>query len=57
MTGEKLEMGFNNKFLLDALRVCDTDEVIIKAFKPRSSHNYSSDGRRQFPLLNFTGKA
>lgn len=34
MTGEKLEMGFNNKFLLDALRVCDTDEVIIKLSSP-----------------------
>lgn len=34
MSGEKIEMGFNNKFLLDALRVCDTDEVIIRLSSP-----------------------
>lgn len=34
MKGEKLEMGFNNKFLLDALKVCDTDEVIIRLSSP-----------------------
>lgn len=34
MQGEKLEMGFNNKFLLDALKVCDTDEVVIRLSSP-----------------------
>jgi DNA polymerase-3 subunit beta len=28
--GNKVEIGFNNKFLLDALKVCDSDEVLIK---------------------------
>ncbi|MEG0546415.1 MAG: DNA polymerase III subunit beta [Oscillospiraceae bacterium] len=28
--GERIEIGFNNEYLLDALRVCDTDEIIIK---------------------------
>ena len=25
--GEKLEIGFNNKFMLDALKACDGDRV------------------------------
>jgi DNA polymerase-3 subunit beta len=32
--GNKVEIGFNNKFLLDALRVCDSDEVLIKLNGP-----------------------
>lgn len=32
--GNKIEIGFNNRFLLDALKVCDTDEVIIKFGSP-----------------------
>lgn len=28
--GERIEIGFNNRFLIEALRVCDTDEVLIK---------------------------
>lgn len=32
--GNKVEIGFNNKFLLDALKVCDTDEVVIKLNGP-----------------------
>ncbi len=28
--GERTEIGFNNRFLLDALRSCDTDEVIVE---------------------------
>lgn len=32
--GSKIEIGFNNRFLLDALKVCDTDEVIIKLGSP-----------------------
>ena len=32
--GNKVEIGFNNKFLLDALRVCDSDEVIVKLDGP-----------------------
>lgn len=34
MKGDKLEIGFNNRFLLDALKVCDTDEVIIRLSSP-----------------------
>ncbi len=30
MTGESIEIGFNNKFLLDALRYCETDEIIME---------------------------
>lgn len=32
--GERIEIGFNNRFLLDALKVCDTDEVKIKLGSP-----------------------
>lgn len=28
--GKRVEIGFNNRFLLEALKVCDTDEVLIK---------------------------
>lgn len=28
--GERTEIGFNNRYLLDALRSCDTDEVLIE---------------------------
>lgn len=30
MTGENVEIGFNNRFLLDALRFSETDEVIMQ---------------------------
>ena len=32
--GNRIEIGFNNRFLLDALKVCDTDEVKIKLASP-----------------------
>lgn len=34
--GSKVEIGFNNKFLLDALRACDTDEVFLEMSGPLS---------------------
>ena len=34
INGNKIEIGFNNRFLIDALRVCDTDEVKIKLASP-----------------------
>ena len=30
ITGASVEIGFNNRFLLEALRVCDTDEVYLQ---------------------------
>lgn len=30
ITGSSVEIGFNNRFLLEALRVCDTDEVYLQ---------------------------
>ena len=30
ITGAAVEIGFNNRFLLEALRVCDTDEVYLQ---------------------------
>lgn len=32
--GEKMEIGFNNRYLLDALRVCDADEVVLQLGSP-----------------------
>ncbi|MCL2531784.1 MAG: DNA polymerase III subunit beta, partial [Oscillospiraceae bacterium] len=29
ITGEAFEVGFNNRFLLDALKACDTDQVRV----------------------------
>lgn len=34
--GNKVEIGFNNKFLLDALKACDTDEVYLEMNGPLS---------------------
>ncbi len=34
--GKRTEIGFNNRFLLDALRSCDTDEVLINLNGPVS---------------------
>lgn len=34
--GERIEIGFNNRFIIEALRVCDTDEVLIKLNSPVS---------------------
>lgn len=33
-SGDKMEIGFNNRYLLDALRVCDADEVEIRLGSP-----------------------
>lgn len=33
-SGDKMEIGFNNRYLLDALRVCDADEVEIRLSSP-----------------------
>ena len=33
-TGHKMEIGFNNRYLLDALRVCDADEVVVRLSSP-----------------------
>lgn len=32
--GGKMEIGFNNRYLLDALRVCDADEVNVQLSSP-----------------------
>lgn len=34
--GKRVEIGFNNKYLIEALRVCDTDEVRIELNGPVS---------------------
>ena len=34
--GKRTEIGFNNRFMLDALRSCDTDEVLINLNGPVS---------------------
>lgn len=36
LEGDSTLIGFNNRFLLDALRVCDTDEVIMELNGPVS---------------------
>lgn len=36
VTGDSLEIGFNNKYLLDALRSAETDEVLLKLGGPIS---------------------
>lgn len=48
VTGKRLEIGFNNRFFLDALRSCDTEEVLINlngpispaVILPPDGHNY-----------------
>ena len=34
ITGEDITVGFNNKYMIDALRVCDTDEIKIMLNSP-----------------------
>ena len=34
--GKRTEIGFNNRFILDALRSCDTDEVLVQLNGPFS---------------------
>lgn len=34
--GERVEIGFNNRYLLDALKVCDTDEITLRLNGPTS---------------------
>ncbi|MCI8624541.1 MAG: DNA polymerase III subunit beta [Provencibacterium sp.] len=34
MTGDEVEMGFNSKYLLDALRACETDEAVLQLGGP-----------------------
>lgn len=34
--GERVEIGFNNKYLLDVLKVCDIDEVTLRLNGPTS---------------------
>ena len=37
MTGEPIEIGFNNKFLLDALKNSETDEIIMEMSGPNKA--------------------
>lgn len=37
MTGDDIEIGFNNKYLLDALRACRDDEITLTMFSPLMS--------------------
>ncbi len=37
INGERIEIGFNNRFLLDALRACEADEIMIKMDSPSSA--------------------
>ncbi len=34
MTGEEIEIGFNNRFLLDTLRACKDEEILLGLTKP-----------------------
>lgn len=36
LDGKRVEIGFNNRFILDALRSCETDEVLINLNGPLS---------------------
>lgn len=36
ITGDEIDMGFNSKYLVDALRACDSDEVLLELNGPLS---------------------
>ena len=36
-SGDDLEIGFNHRYLLDALRACEDDEIKLEFSNPRSS--------------------
>ena len=42
ITGDEVEMGFNNKYLIDALRACDCDEVKLEINGPLSPMKVSA---------------
>lgn len=42
--GERVEIGFNNRYLLDALKVCDTDEITLRLNGPTSPIIIVPDG-------------
>ncbi len=54
VNGEDIEIGFNYKYLLEALRACDEDEVKIEFSNPRSScfiRSNSNDDSYTFMIL------
>lgn len=36
VSGERVEIGFNSKYILDALHTCDADEIMIELVNPTS---------------------
>lgn len=47
ISGDQLEIGFNNKYLLDALRAAETDEVRLQLGGPDQPDARSAEGGRR----------
>lgn len=56
--GEELEIGFNCRYLLEALRAVPSEEVCFELKNGLESHCvYPSAGKRRFFLYGFAGSA
>ena len=52
ISGEDLEIGFNNRYLLDAFSAVDTDEIYIEFSTPQSPIKIMpADGSEKFVYL------
>lgn len=50
-SGNDLEIGFNHKLLLDALRACDDDEIKLEFSNPRSSCFITSENDDSYTFM------
>ncbi len=50
-SGEDLEIGFNHKLLLDALKACEDDEIKIEFSNPRSSCFITSKNNGNYTFM------
>ena len=50
-SGDDLEIGFNHKLLLDALRACDDEDIKLEFSNPRSSCFITSDNDSSYTFM------
>ena len=50
-SGDDLEIGFNHKLLLDALRACDDEDIKLEFSNPRSSCFITSDNDSSYTVM------
>ncbi len=48
-----MKIGFNNKFMYDALRASESDTVLIEINEPIFADEGNANGRGQFPVPRY----